>query len=499
MMTSNDPYDLDDIRTQAWSMLRESEDLYWRNYVGLTESCDLVSLYREYEGILSLDILKYLCNNPGQNNDERRRNKRLLTLLTYYYQECSIAPQSDEITNLESRLKIEFDGQTLTYRGVGPAILREADRSRRLQLIDRKAAVTRERILPLKNEWYKRLVESSKLLGYPNYRVQYEHLLDRSFETLQGMTRTILETTADVYAQNADRYLQQFLGIPLSEAHITDLLFIRRGHQYDKAFTRERLIDTVMKTWLGLGFDLQSQKNITLDTEDRPTKVPRACIVAVNPPDDVRLSVYPIGGPDDYEAFLHESGHAEHMANMVPGLEFEYRYFGDRGFTEGLAYLMQRLTINRDWLRSYVNIEDTDDYLRFVYFFRLWSIRRLIGEFHYEMELHDTGSSEGMADRFVTRMKNAVGAVYPPESFLDIDTEFYVAGYIRASLFETQVRTALEQRYGTDWWRKPRTKDFMMTMFRFGRKFTAEEILEQLNLGKLDPQYFLQDILSVLS
>ena len=68
-----------------------------------------------------------------------------------------------------------------------------------------------------------------------------------------------------------------------------------------------------------LGFDLTAQPNIKLDLDDRPQKSPRACVIASDPPKVVHLITRAQGGLHDYQAFLHEAGHALHYARLRPG------------------------------------------------------------------------------------------------------------------------------------------------------------------------------------
>ena len=67
-----------------------------------------------------------------------------------------------------------------------------------------------------------------------------------------------------------------------------------------------------------LGFDLQNDPNVRLDLEDRPQKSPRACVIASDPPTVVHLITRAQGGLHDYQAFMHEAGHALHYAGVDP-------------------------------------------------------------------------------------------------------------------------------------------------------------------------------------
>src|SRR4029078_9054968 len=90
-----------------------------------------------------------------------------------------------------------------------------------------------------------------------------------------------------------------------------------------------------------LGFDLEAIPNIRLDLEDRPQKDPRACVIAADPPENVHLTTGAQGGLSDYEAFLHEAGHALHYASCDPRLPWTFRAISrDHAFTEIYYYIL---------------------------------------------------------------------------------------------------------------------------------------------------------------
>jgi oligoendopeptidase F len=75
------------------------------------------------------------------------------------------------------------------------------------------------------------------------------------------------------------------------------------------------MLPALEATLADFGIDLHSQENVHLDIEQRPSKSPRAFCAPIEVPDKVMLVIQPIGGADDWRAFFHEAGHAEHFGN----------------------------------------------------------------------------------------------------------------------------------------------------------------------------------------
>ena len=96
------------------------------------------------------------------------------------------------------------------------------------------------------------------------------------------------------------------------------MAYVRRLSPLESTYTKERATDICLATLKELGFDLAGDPNIKPDLDDRPQKAPRACVIASDPPTVVHLITRAQGGLHDYQAFLHEAGHALHYAGCDP-------------------------------------------------------------------------------------------------------------------------------------------------------------------------------------
>ena len=91
---------------------------------------------------------------------------------------------------------------------------------------------------------------------------------------------------------------------------------MRRLSPLESTYTKDRATEICLATLTELGFDLAAATNIKLDLDDRPQKAPRACVIASDPPSVVHLITRAQGGLHDYQAFLHEAGHALHYGGV---------------------------------------------------------------------------------------------------------------------------------------------------------------------------------------
>src|SRR6202008_4806591 len=137
------------------------------------------------------------------------------------------------------------------------------------------------------------------------------------------------------------------------------LRWLRRLSPLESTYTRERSLEICLETVRALGFELEATPNIRLDLEDRPQKNPRACVIAADPPEIVYLITRAQGGLSDYQAFLHEAGHALHYAGCAPRLPWTFRALSrDHALTEIYSYIFEAVTREPGWHALHFGLSD---------------------------------------------------------------------------------------------------------------------------------------------
>ena len=168
-----------------------------------------------------------------------------------------------------------------------------------------------------------------------------------------------VEGTA-AFDPSRERWLDRLLGnerddVPAS-AHMA---WIRRLSPLEATYTKERSVPVCLATLRAMGFDLEAEKGIRPDLEDRPQKAPRACVIPTDPPRLVHLITRAQGGLHDYEAFLHEAGHALHYAGCDPGLPLAFRRLArDHALTEIYSFLLDSVAREPGWHAEHFGLVD---------------------------------------------------------------------------------------------------------------------------------------------
>ena len=212
---------------------------------------------------------------------------------------------------------------------------------------------------------------------------------------------------------------------------------------------------------------------------------------------EIYLVVMPSGGQDDCEVMFHEGGHALHFGTTDARLDFEYRFLGDNTVTEGYAFCLEQLMQNRQWLVDFLRMSpaEAEEFVYFSKLIKLWFCRRYAGKLKYELILHDGKPISGKDSKYREILSSVNLMEYPEENYLkDVDEGFYCTNYIRAWVFESQIKDYMHRKFGYDWYRKKKAGFFLRELWSYGQKYSAPEVLSQLGLNKLDINYLIDSL-----
>ncbi len=275
--------------------------------------------------------------------------------------------------------------------------------------------------------------------------------------------------------------------------------YLRRLSPLESTYTKERATEVSLTTLSELGFDLAAKSNIKLDLDDRPQKSPRACVIASDPPKIVHLITRAQGGLHDYQAFLHEAGHALHYGGVDASLPYTFRRISrDHALTEIYSYIVEAISREPGWHARHFGLPDEQatENAEATVFLEALLYRRYEAKLRYELGFwtrfpSDGGTPQGY-EEFLTE---STGIRYRSDGYLsDMDAGFYSADYLRAWIRSAQLRRHLINTVGEDWWRNPATGELLAELFRQGTKLSSEEVAARLGYEPLDTAPLLAEI-----
>lgn len=454
---------------------------YYLNYSGQKDRLALSPIFERHASLFRHSTVDAL--DAVERTDPRYWALRRFVLEGHMEQAAK--ELTEELVRRETADTVRWDEREVPYRALPSLIMNEADPERRHDL-DRWRTVATAGQNPLREHRWDVLYAKARDLGYPTYAAFCEEVGGLDLNRLRALMEQFIWDTEKAYRAWLEEYLASIQIVP-ALAERSDLAFLFRSPELDRYFSPERMLPALTRTLEDLGIDVRAQANVHLDTEERPKKSPRAFCSAVRIPDEIYLVISPHGGHDDYQALFHEAGHAQHFAHVDPSLPFAHRGLGDNSVTEAFAFLMEHLIHSPQWLQRHLDVEDGQDYRALIHFHKLYMLRRYGAKLQYELDLHRGSDVRSFAKHYSDLLTASLGVRYAPEDYLfDLDGAFYCARYLRAWIFEAQLRGHLEQHWGPEWFQHPEAGRGLLELWAQGQRHTLEDLAQQIDYDGLD-------------
>ncbi len=470
--------------------------------VGEKEVSERAEIVERYRDLFSREQLDALCaaEQEAADDNDRERLYRLRKTCEAGVVSAELAEREDALENAILAARVDFKGEELPIRSAQAKLAVLPDYGEREELGeasgDRSAEFNAERLEVL------RAAEEleAEISGQPDPVARNEEEKGISLRELEAVLAQASERSTAAYVLLRDRWFERLLGperakVP-SSYHVA---YLRRLSPLESTYTKDRAVEVCMDTVKRLGFDLENEPNIRLDLDDRPQKSPRACVIPSDPPSVVHLITRAQGGLHDYQAFLHEAGHALHYAGVDPNLPYTFRNISrDHALTEIYSYIFEAITREPEWHAQYFGLSDEEaarnaeatSFLEAVLF------RRYTAKLQFELDFWSRFNEDGGGpDGYEERLTEATGVRYRADAYLaDMDGGFYSADYLRAWIRSAQLRDYLVREIGEDWWRNAETGDRLRALFLEGTRPSSEEIAARLGYQPLDTAPLLREL-----
>jgi hypothetical protein len=469
--------------------------------VGEKETSEQAAIVAKYATLFSREQLEALREaEAAASGEERERLYRLRKTCEGGLVAAELTDREDALENAILAARVTWDGEELPLRAAQAklAVLPEyAERDRLGELQAAKSAEFNDERLELIRAGEELEADLSGELD-PIARTEEEKQL-----SLRELERALAAASGEIderWSQLRAKWFDRLLGpdredVP-EHAHVA---WIRRLSPLEATYTKERSVEVCMSTLTDLGFDLENDRNVRLDLEDRPQKSPRACVIASDPPKVVHLITRAQGGLHDYQAFLHEAGHALHFAGVEPSLPYTFRRISrDHALTEIYSYILEAITREPEWHARYFELGDEEarENAEATTFLEAFLYRRYVAKLQYELGFWSRfGDDGGTPEGYEEKLTAATGIHYRRPNYLaDMDAGFYSADYLRAWIRHAQLRDYLKREVGEDWWRSSETGDRLRELFREGTKPSSEEIAQRLGFEPLDTRPLVAEL-----
>lgn len=480
--------DIEAIRADLEKFTEEIEREVYENRSGQKDDLNTSAIYARYDHVFTDERLIEEVRNraPYYHGAERRRMDYLYAQLISGYIGRKTSDIDDKVDTAETKTEVDIDGKKVPFRYTAVILANEPDHGKR-EAIEQSRNSVFDELNPLRLEVLNKSHELAEELGYKNYVDMCMDINGVDLYALRKQMQNVLARTDRLYTRYFKNACNNILNLSLGDIRKHDIGFLFRAKEFDEFFARENLMKVADDTLAGIGLPLSENPNIYLDTEAREKKSPRAFCSPIKVPEQVMLCIMPKGGMDDYRAFLHEMGHSQHFSHVDPSMPYEFKCLGDVSVTESYAFLFEHMTQDKTWLMSKLSINDENasDIIQFNTFQKLYMIRRYAAKLIYELDLHSGASHPEKI--YASKLEDALKFKHPENQYLyDLDSGFYSAGYLRAWMFEVQLRNVLSEKFGEQWWSEKSCGAYMKDMWSTGQKYMCDELARELGYYGID-------------
>jgi hypothetical protein len=470
--------------------------------VGEKEVSEQAAIVARYADLFSRDQLKALRDEEeGAEGERREWLYRLRKTCESGLVAAELAERDDELENAILAARVTFKGEELPLRSalaqlaVMPAY---KDRDELGELYRQRSAEFNDQRLELLRAYEELEADLSEV---PDPIARNEDEKQISLRDLESVLRAASDEIEERFIELREVWFERLLGperdsVP-SYAHMG---YVRRLSPLDATYTKDRATEVCLQTLSALGFDLAADRNIKLDLDDRPQKSPRACVIASDPPKVVHLITRAQGGLHDYQAFMHEAGHALHYAGVDPDLPYTFRRISrDHALTEIYSYICEAITREPAWHAEYFGLSEHEarTNAQATTFLEALLFRRYTAKLQFELGFWSHFDQAGTtSEDYEEKLTAATGIHYPRDGHLaDMDAGFYSADYLRAWIRHAQLRSYLIDEVGEDWWRSTKTGEILRALFAEGTKPSSEEIAARLGYQSYDTKPLVGELL----
>jgi hypothetical protein len=490
-------FDLSALRTEAQALVQAQSDLLWKNWT-TGAPVDLAGTYAGHTGLFSLETIARVQAAERAEADPEKR--RALTDLELYLAGEHIAQEtasvSGQVASLEGSATLSFEGAEIPFRNLDALLANEHDHARRLALYAAATPVL-AKLNPLLEKREARTEEVVGELGYGSYAALGARMRDADLAALAAQAEALLTQTDALYTRALGAAVHQELNLDLSEMRRADVPRFFHAASVQSAFPAAQMLPRFTALLAGMGIDL-AQLKLTLDAAPTPHKNPRAVCFAVKVPDDVRLSIKPSGGADDYAQLFHEGGHALAFASTTTPV-WEFQQLGNATVAEAFGFLFEDRLEDPAYLKELgMTGELLHGWVKNAAVRKLYMLRRYAAKVLLEQAWHGPAPLSGapLRARYRELMQRALGFPVTDEdaarTLTDHDDFFYSADYLRAWFLAAQLDQALAQKYGAAWWHAPEAGKQLRALMASGSGLTADQVAQAVGQKGLDPAPLLQ-------
>lgn len=475
-------YDLEDL-------LRELSTQCLEIKRGLKEEQQTGAIYASHPVATDLGSILWLKSFASEQPDPDTRERAIRTYFACVGQflRMDLLLRDQALAQFMLEAKVQVGAHTVSLAEMEAWLMSQEDFSKRETALLGARPLFQKASLMKAKIWEGLSSILQEDFGYRGYLQFFEEKKAVDLGALAAECMDLLDITREHYIQKVIPWIESRLGKPAEAVSHLHMLRLMQSDSLALVTGERETLKAVRALLDGLGFGDVLGTRIHLDAESRQGKTTLSRCVPLKVPHEIHVTLKPLGGLSDWEAALHELGHALQLAHADPNLEYPYRHLPrSYALTECFGFLMEGVSRDQEFLAIQAGLSDKE--AEAICFERSakrnYVIRRYAGKLLFEREFLGkarwcdwTGYPRWLG--LATSMKHE-----PFEALLDLEEELYSADYLRAWAGEVLLREYLKENFGTRWFHSREAGKFLRALWSRGERLGLEELLSSLGLGE---------------
>jgi hypothetical protein len=476
------------IREKAGEMLVSVNEARFKPWAEGKDS-ELEKAYGGYAYLFTSAKLDRLDEIVAEASDPAEKAKRALTadIIRYHAIRSKVAPLLDNLCNSlrENSIPVE-EGQVVLW-GLDHRIGCQADRD-----IRRKWWLAASQLYTGINVYRRSLLldlnDQAKAVGEEGYYEFLRRVEGWNIELTRTTAEALLENTEASYLALLEEYAQSELGLEVRKVRTYDvdrLLFFPAISEKVSAVKLEKLLEQSFKE---SGVDLGKQRSLRRDLREKKGRNPEA---KAHPLDygKAEVTMIPTGQVSDFPDAMGAIGEAQFYYRIPRDVPFEEAVAGTNIYPSVYRALFEMVTEEPAWISAHLKLKgvSADEVSKALRFRRLLRIRKAAGNFIFQLQLHENPRIE--ADAYNDLMEQALGwkrTGNDADAYLASNDDYRSGGLLLGYVIAAQVRQALIEQWGPEWFRNEALADKLKAGARKGYGASLDEFLAVWGVSGFD-------------
>jgi hypothetical protein len=466
------------IRTQGERLFSALQREFYSNLTGLHKKSRIEEIFNSHREFGEPELFESINEQVKAENESETGLKLLRAFLADMFIMSRVSPRIDKILSLEARSVLKIGKKRIPYRSALQKILNEPKKQKRDEILSHRTEV-QEKLIPHLLEMRYETAGASENLGYSSYSGLMDYTAGTDITVLSQVAKLFIRDTDYISKEMLEWFFMKHMEFPLKDSTWADVAFMLNSFDLKAAYSENDYTVCAAKVLDDSG--LVNSSDVSVDSEKRKGKSFGSYLFPTSPPHEMSVSIFPAGGPYDYEAYLSALGSALSYAFTDRDEDFEYRCLRDPSLTKTFSEVFQNLVYERKWLDRYIDYDQGDDFFKLLFLRRLMYTRLAAGRLLYEGLLYSGESIDSLPDIYKEIMEQALHTRVSGRDFLtpeDIREPMLSVSRFKALLIEPYLSKHLQETYDEQWWRVKDAGTELKNIWSEGGRCRLEEISE---------------------